>query len=109
MGVEDLQRVYDPAYLILEEPNIEIQQPNDLLEVQQQNVPEYNLLQDMIQMQQGPHPDTVVASVTRRERWIALQSILQYARLREALQRKFGTVAPHMERLEMGPYIDDDE
>jgi hypothetical protein len=94
MGLDDLQVPYNPANL-LDEEEIQVVQPEDLLNIQQANLPNYHQLQQMIALQAGGHPGAVVQHVTRADRWAALRSILEYARLREVLQRRFGTEHPH--------------
>jgi hypothetical protein len=91
MGLDDLTIVYDAGYQIDEEI-IVIDQPENLDEVQQNNIRGHDLLALREQLMPQGHPAAVIDVVTRNDRWRELQDIWEHARLRGALEQRFGGI-----------------
>ena len=80
-------KMYDPAYSIIEEVNVAIEQPSDLRDIQQSA---YGRYIRQAQASDEMNPQSVVNVITRRDRWITLSNRDEHGRLYAALLRKFG-------------------
>jgi hypothetical protein len=83
-------KTYDPCFFIMEDNNLEIEQPNDLLEIQAPFNHKYAQIEIEMNDPMHAHPDSLVEVVTRKERWISLTDKVEHARLHDALLAKFG-------------------